>query len=360
MSADVVKQQNGSRESAMMESFWGTLQLELLDSKQWQTRDKLVNAIFECNAAIPALECTARSPSGASTPDPSTTTGPMPELSGQRGQPQGRPITMHLDISTRKTCWSSAAASDLDPKAVLTGPGVPSRRTAAVAGSESGRFLVTCDRCSPRFAHPGVRTLCRPTRDISMDTERGVGLANATSLCATSVHEPSVQLPRRTDDQKGLLPVDRNIITGDDVVGWSGREATSSAPHLDADSYMDRLMKYVPIELMSAYVVVQGLLQSAYKNELRARAIALAILLVAGLVTTWFFSARVLKVRRTEQLSMTVLAFAVWVFAIGGWFSTTGWWQAWMGTVAVVAFGVLVRIIDLPPLPENAQETAAE
>lgn len=34
-------------DNAMMESFWGTLQLELLDSKQWRTRDELANAIFE-------------------------------------------------------------------------------------------------------------------------------------------------------------------------------------------------------------------------------------------------------------------------------------------------------------------------
>jgi len=34
-------------DNSMMESFWGTLQLELLDIKQWQTRDELANAIFE-------------------------------------------------------------------------------------------------------------------------------------------------------------------------------------------------------------------------------------------------------------------------------------------------------------------------
>jgi putative transposase len=31
----------------MMESFWGTMQLELLDTKAWQTRDELATAIFE-------------------------------------------------------------------------------------------------------------------------------------------------------------------------------------------------------------------------------------------------------------------------------------------------------------------------
>ena len=34
-------------DNAMMESFWGTLQLEILDQKQWKSRDELANAIFE-------------------------------------------------------------------------------------------------------------------------------------------------------------------------------------------------------------------------------------------------------------------------------------------------------------------------
>jgi putative transposase len=34
-------------DNAMMESFWGTMQLELLDSKTWQTREELANAMFE-------------------------------------------------------------------------------------------------------------------------------------------------------------------------------------------------------------------------------------------------------------------------------------------------------------------------
>ena len=34
-------------DNAMMESVWGTLQLELLDSRTWETREQLANAIFE-------------------------------------------------------------------------------------------------------------------------------------------------------------------------------------------------------------------------------------------------------------------------------------------------------------------------
>jgi transposase InsO family protein len=31
----------------MIESFWGTMQVELLDRKKWRTRLELANAIFE-------------------------------------------------------------------------------------------------------------------------------------------------------------------------------------------------------------------------------------------------------------------------------------------------------------------------
>jgi putative transposase len=34
-------------DNSMMESFWGTMQLELLDSRTWRTRAQLANAIFE-------------------------------------------------------------------------------------------------------------------------------------------------------------------------------------------------------------------------------------------------------------------------------------------------------------------------
>ena len=34
-------------DNAMMESFWGRMQVELLDRRRWKTRVELANAIFE-------------------------------------------------------------------------------------------------------------------------------------------------------------------------------------------------------------------------------------------------------------------------------------------------------------------------
>lgn len=56
-------------DNAMMESFWGTMQLELLDSKAWETREELANAMFEW------IECwynTKRRHSGIDMHSPAT------------------------------------------------------------------------------------------------------------------------------------------------------------------------------------------------------------------------------------------------------------------------------------------------
>jgi putative transposase len=54
-------------DNSMMESFFGTMQLELLDRKTWATRQELASAIFEWIEAWynPALAATRRSPTAA-------------------------------------------------------------------------------------------------------------------------------------------------------------------------------------------------------------------------------------------------------------------------------------------------------
>jgi putative transposase len=37
----------GDSDNSMMESFFGSMQLELLDTRAWPTRQELANAIFE-------------------------------------------------------------------------------------------------------------------------------------------------------------------------------------------------------------------------------------------------------------------------------------------------------------------------
>jgi hypothetical protein len=119
------------------------------------------------------------------------------------------------------------------------------------------------------------------------------------------------------------------------------------------DDFSARLLKYVPLEIVGAYLALQGLISTAYAHRPSLHWWLLALLII-GVVGSWFFAGRVMGVIRVGQLTMTCLAFAVWVLATGGWFATNGWYSAWMGTAAVVIFGVLVRVVRLPPLPVDS------
>jgi len=46
LTSEVFKDGDGL-DNAMMESFWSSMQIELLNRKKWQTRIELANAIFE-------------------------------------------------------------------------------------------------------------------------------------------------------------------------------------------------------------------------------------------------------------------------------------------------------------------------
>ena len=147
--------------------------------------------------------------------------------------------------------------------------------------------------------------------------------------------------------------MDRNIITWRDEAQSrrSGSERVEEDPAKTLDNYWARLAKYVPIEMISAYMLMKGALESAYKASDTSGRLFLGGLTALGIVGTWFFAKRVLRVIRWQQCAVSSLAFLVWVFATGGVFASFSLYMPWMTTAAVVFFGVTAKIVDLPPLP---------
>ncbi len=147
--------------------------------------------------------------------------------------------------------------------------------------------------------------------------------------------------------------MNRNIVTKEDTKRMPapsfGEPAGGLVAPASADSYSDRLLKYVPVEIIGAYLLIEGLLRELLKGD--ALPWGLLALMLLGAVGAWLFSTQVLGVLRPVQLAMTVFAFVVWVFATGGWFSTMQFWAPGWGTIAVIVFGVMVQIVKLSPLP---------
>jgi hypothetical protein len=155
-----------------------------------------------------------------------------------------------------------------------------------------------------------------------------------------------------------------NVITPADVAAHrdavaqavSQRTSPPPAAPASADDYMTKLLKYVPPQIVGAYLLVQGILIALTTDGTSGRQFALGTLLIVGAVSTFAYSARVLGVARQSQRLVSTLAFFVWVFALGGLFATFGWWKPGWGTIALVAFAFFVQFIRLSP---NQAATAA-
>lgn len=147
---------------------------------------------------------------------------------------------------------------------------------------------------------------------------------------------------------------DRNILTKKDIEELARIRTTadpSDVPVPTMDDYFDRLLKYVPVEIMGLYLVIEGLLKSMYDGP-TINYYLLGLLIVGAFFTFWYVK-RYLKVVRVFQVLMSVLAFLIWVFSMGGWFETQGFWQAGWGAIAVVIFAVTIKILRLPRLPDE-------
>lgn len=121
------------------------------------------------------------------------------------------------------------------------------------------------------------------------------------------------------------------------------------------DDYLTKLVKYVPLEVLGAYLFLASVITSNVSDP-HDRAIWLGSLLVGVVVLSVPYSIRVLGIVRPMQIAMGAIGLATYVFAVGGWFATTSWYHQWYASFVLVAFGLLVAILKLKPLPTTSSQ----
>jgi hypothetical protein len=157
----------------------------------------------------------------------------------------------------------------------------------------------------------------------------------------------------------------RNIITAKDVENFAAAHTEAAKPRTlatappavpakgapTADDFLTQVLKYIPLEIIGLYLAIAGILDANVKTK-SAHALAVGLLLVGSAALACVYDWRILNVQRWQQILMTGVALAVYVFAAGGWFATTSWYQPWFASIAVPAFAIAVALWKLPPLPQ--------
>lgn len=117
-----------------------------------------------------------------------------------------------------------------------------------------------------------------------------------------------------------------------------------------ADNYMSRVLKYIPSEIVMAYISIDGVLRTCYNPGLWAerQMLTKVLWIVAAILTVltplWLW--RVMGVRRFSQLLVSTISVPVWLFALGGPFSMLDWYRPALGAVALPLYTLILPIIS--------------
>lgn len=122
----------------------------------------------------------------------------------------------------------------------------------------------------------------------------------------------------------------------------------SSAPLVD--TYFDKVVKFIPGDVVAAWTVASGLIASAGeqvpKNTLLWVAYGFGIVITA--LWTWRQTqTKGLPVAKTQILIATV-AFAIWVAALGGPFESWPSYERLYGSLLLIAYTLVVGLITPP------------
>lgn len=121
----------------------------------------------------------------------------------------------------------------------------------------------------------------------------------------------------------------------------------SGAKGASVDGYFDRVIKYIPSDVVAAWTAVTGLVTAdaqAPQSTLLWILFGIFILLTAG--WTWKQTTGGGKLSPTIQILLSTVSFMVWVFALGGPFaSLEGFYRPLYGSLALIIYTLAIGLV---------------
>jgi hypothetical protein len=124
----------------------------------------------------------------------------------------------------------------------------------------------------------------------------------------------------------------------------AGKIASDTEYVATADSYFDRLFKYIPSEIVAGYIFIQAVLKQLSDSDklLVINWLIFAVFCVLTPLYLW----RIQKVLKIQQHIITLTSFIVWAFALGGPFSLYTWYDPVYGAILLPVYTIVAAIIE--------------
>ena len=121
-------------------------------------------------------------------------------------------------------------------------------------------------------------------------------------------------------------------------------QATGGEP---PDTYFDKVVKYIPADVVAAWLAATGAIQEAADAPATALLWGVfAFLLVITPVWTLRQARAPGKPPAVTQAAIATGSFGVWVFAVGGPFERIDGYRPLYGTLVLIAYTFVVALVD--------------
>ena len=190
-----------------------------------------------------------------------------------------------------------------------------------------------------------VRTVVS-RHDLTTDREKTKHFYTGTG----ALHKVKKDKPffaQAPDGSGGAAPGGYRITEPKDYKDKAGDSAGSSkvkdeVEAVEPDKYTSRLLKYIPAEVIALYLTLDIIIRSTEPAPLGLY----WFVFLFGIPATFFYLRRIEKVHKNSQIIISVIAYCVWVFAIGGPFVFVNWYQPLYGAIILPMYTFIVPIIE--------------
>lgn len=123
----------------------------------------------------------------------------------------------------------------------------------------------------------------------------------------------------------------------------------ASGTGLILDTYTDKLIKYIPADVVAAWTAASGVIASiAAETQALVFWIAFVIGLVATVLWTLRQTSMPAKPPAYTQTAISTIAFVIWVYALGGPFTSIGLYSPPVGSLFLIGYTLLVPLVNPP------------
>ncbi len=125
------------------------------------------------------------------------------------------------------------------------------------------------------------------------------------------------------------------------------QEYQTKAEGAKLEGYFDKLIKYIPTEIVGGWIAITGVIKSA--SDIPTNKILWILLAIFTILTVIYILQQTSesdKPPAIKQTTISTIAFIVWVFALGEPFDSLSFYNPIYGSILLILYNLIIPLIN--------------